>query len=137
MKTMKLPIDPKFPINPDTMYVGPKQATTEPKPMQFIAEHGTASIDPVLVTLVSERERLLAIIKDTPVYSASLAVNEALHAWLNCSPAKESSAIALLCAADSVLEAATLDDPESAKRFVRLREVTRQLRAHRTALGLN
>lgn len=137
MKTMKLPIDPKFPIDPDTMHVGSKQATAEPKPTQFIAEHGTTNINPVLVTLVAERERLKAALRDTELYTASRALDEALSEWLNCSPMMEALALARLRAADTALEAAALADPESAKMAVQLQSITRQLRAHRAALGLN
>ena len=137
MKTIKLPVETESPVDPDTMFVGPKNTAAESSARQFVAEHETASIDPVLVALVAERERLTASLEETPLYAASRANHDALSAWLNATPAQEPLAIARLRAADALLEAETIADPESAKRFVRLQAVTRQLRAHRSALGLN
>ena len=97
----------------------------------------TPTTDPVLVTLVAERDRLKAALHGTKVYAAALADYEALSAWLNATPAQEPLAIARLRAADALLEAETLADPEGAKLAVRLHSVTRQLRAHRNALHLN
>jgi hypothetical protein len=91
-------------------------------------------VDPVYVALMHEYEALKAAFAQTGLSKLVAADLNAVHEFF-----QNDSEItrATLRSADQMVEEGMLADPEAARLYARLTQVTLQLKTHRMALGLS